>query len=278
MSANPLSEVLPWDLVALGYVDEVQPVFEKWAKDSFLRVSPKADDKVIDIACGPGTVSLLLAPLVRHIEALDFSPAMIAALNRRIAELGIANIVPKVCDCNRLACPDGTFDLAFSQFGLMFFPDRQTGFNEMFRVLKPGGRAAVYSWAPLAESESMSAVMGALEAAFPETRPKDDAPKTIVSGLDDPAVFEREMKASGFQSVSIERVKHSFPVMNPRQFWEGMVRGSAPVTLMKSRVDPVKWRAAEEVAVHWLENRLGDRTKLYSTAFLGSGMKSNGDR
>jgi hypothetical protein len=121
----------------------------------------------------------------------------------------------------------------------------------------------------------MSAMMGALHEAFPETKPTENDNKTIVSGLDNPTVFEQEMKTAGFVDVNIERIRHSFPVENPIQFWKSMVKGSAPVTLLKSRTDPVKWQKREKIAVAWLAQHLGDSVKLYSTAFLATGFKSD---
>ena len=79
----------------------------------------------------------------------------------------------------------------------MFFRDRRNGLQEMFRVLVPGGRAAVYSWAPMPESPALSALMGALQEAFPETAPKQDENESIVRGLDNPEAFEQEMKEAG---------------------------------------------------------------------------------
>lgn len=77
---NPLSSVEPWNIVVDGYVTDTQPIFELWAQDSFNKVNPKKTVNVIDVACGPGTVSLMLADKVNKIKALDFSPKMIEHL------------------------------------------------------------------------------------------------------------------------------------------------------------------------------------------------------
>ena len=124
MTVNPLSTVEPWDLVTDGYVQELIPVFQKWTRDSLKQVPLKSTDAVIDIACGPGTVSLLVAPMVNNVTALDFSEEMINALRGQIDRSGITNIDARNCDCQALPFEDEQFDAAFSQFGLMFFPDR----------------------------------------------------------------------------------------------------------------------------------------------------------
>ncbi len=272
MVKNKLSEVGPWDLVADGYVSEIVPVFEKWAMDSIRRVQPRQEDVVIDVAAGPGTVALLLSPIVSKVVALDFSSKMMAQLDRQVCARGIKNIMTRVCDCQLLPYEDNVFDLGFSQFGLMFFPDRFQGFREMYRVLKPGGKAAVYSWAPIKESSAMTMMMGALFAGFPETKPKETETKTIVHGLDDLDTFRSEMSLAGFWDIKFEEITHSFPVREPEDFWISMVKGSAPVTMMKNDTSPEEWVRREEICVQYLRDHMGKDT-LTSKAYLAIGIK-----
>src|ERR1700757_4390129 len=59
----------------------VAHVFEPWARDTVQRLSPKKGSTVLDIACGPGTVTFLLAEAVGptgKVIATDISPAMLA--------------------------------------------------------------------------------------------------------------------------------------------------------------------------------------------------------
>jgi len=269
--AGILSTEKPWNLVAQGYTTEVKPTFELWAQDAIDRLNPQKSDLVIDIACGPGTVSLLLADSVKQVNGYDFSPKMIEQFQNEINEKEIENISVEFCDCQKLSNKNDTFDLAISQFGLLFFPDRAAGFSEMYRVLKPGGKGAVYSWAPIEESTAMAMMMGALQAGFPQ--PKADTAETVeLDGLDSDDVFIREMSSVGFRYVTLERIRHSFPVSSPEAFWKSMVKGSAPITLMKASVDEASWKIGEEKALKYLRENLGSE-ELYSTAILGIGTK-----
>lgn len=63
------------------------------------------------------------------------------------------------------------FDAAFSMFGLMFFPDKVRGLKEIHRVLKPKGKIAVSSWAPISNSILMQCLFGALRKANPDIPP-----------------------------------------------------------------------------------------------------------
>lgn len=267
-----LSEVMPWDLVADGYVEETMPVFEKWARDGIKRVQPGQDHIVIDIATGPGTVALLLSPMVQKVVALDFSKNMIEHLNAAIKKRNIKNIVTGICDCQALPYEDNAFDRAFSQFGLMFFPDRIKGFKEMQRVLKPGGKAAVYSWAPVSDSTAMSMMMKALAAGFPEIAAKETRSKAIAFGLDDLDVFRSEMAQAGFKDIVFEPIVHEYPRFDPEGFWRRMYKGSAPVMAMKNATDPKTWVEREKVCIEYLRAHLPGHP-LSSKAYLGIGIK-----
>lgn len=273
MATNPLSEVTPWDVVSEGYVSETMPIFELWAQDSFDRINIRPDFNVLDMATGPGTVAVKISSLVNSVLALDFSSQMIEQLKQRIAQAQISNITIEQCDCQKLFSDNNSFDLAFSQFGLMFFPNRQAGFNEMYRVLKPGGKGIVYSWAPMEQSPAMQMMIGALFAGFPEARPIDTGNKDIVKGLDDLDTFYMEMEQAGFTNVKIESITHTFPVQSVEQFWQSMVKGSAPITMMKKQKSKTEWIEKEKVSIRFLEENLTEKS-LASTAYLAIGEKA----
>ncbi|MEN8140569.1 MAG: class I SAM-dependent methyltransferase [Thermodesulfobacteriota bacterium] len=56
------------------------------------RMAPEPHWRVLDVGCGPGTLALPLAPLVKEVTALDFSPAMLEQLADRQQAAGISNI------------------------------------------------------------------------------------------------------------------------------------------------------------------------------------------
>jgi ubiquinone/menaquinone biosynthesis C-methylase UbiE len=272
VAQNVLSEVMPWDIVADGYVEETAPVFVKWAKDAIGRVQPSREHVAIDIATGPGTVALELAPMVRKVVALDFSKNMIAHLKKKIETNRISNMVAEVCDCQSLAFPDNSFDRAFSQFGLMFFPDRVKGFKEMHRVLKRGGKAAIYSWAPISESSAMTLMMGALAVGFPQAQKKEFGDKKVVFGLDNLDVFRSEMEQAGFKEIVFESITHTYPQTDPESFWKRMVKGSAPIVLMKNTLEPAIWTEREKACIEYLRKNMPNHPTS-STAYLGIGVK-----
>lgn len=268
---NPMSTPEPWSLVAEGYVTETQPAFAQFCRAALERVDYRGKGKVLDVACGPGTLSLLIQSDANEIHAIDFSPGMLACFEREIARRGIANIRTYHMDGQQLDFPDNEFDWAFSIFGLLFFPDRPKGFRELWRTLKPGARAAVTSWAPVSESTAMQAMFGAMGAAFPK---KPEANSTKVLTLEDPENFRNEMQHAGFTDVTVTPFDGYWPVNDVETFLDSMVRGSAPITLLKNQLGEAAWAEKHAIMLAFLRENLKTLpATLNSRAWIGTGTK-----
>jgi len=114
-----------------------------WKRALVTRLPRDAGDapRALDLACGTGDLSLLLArrfPAGR-VEGLDLSPAMLARARRR---RGAGAIHFHLGDLGRLPYPDASFRLVTGGYALRNAPDLRQCLREVFRVLAPGGTAA----------------------------------------------------------------------------------------------------------------------------------------
>lgn len=268
---SPLSTPHVWNDVAAGYAEEVAPILEHYARDA-LRLAHLPDRAhILDVAAGPGTLALLAAAdvNVEKVVALDFAQEMVQELERRIAASGVSNIEVIRANGQTLPFEEGRFDSVFSMFGLIFFPDRPAGFREGYRVLKPGGRAVVSSWAQLGEVPLLSACFGALGDALPEVPFGDEK-----APLAEVADFRDEMAGAGFADVAIQTVQHTIYVPSVSAFWEANERSSAPLSLLRKIVDAEEWAELGATVVHRLEREFG-RGPIESTwpAYIGVGTR-----
>ncbi|MGK8521396.1 class I SAM-dependent methyltransferase [Nocardia asteroides] len=269
MSANPLAVAEPWNLVADGYAEFAPAIMGPFSARALEFVSLTPESRIVDVAAGPGTLSLLAAPHVAQVEAIDFSEPMIARLAKDAAAAGLANIRARVGDGQALPYESDQFDAGFSLFGLMFFPERARGFAELFRVLRPGGTAVVSSWAPIADSPLMRMMFGALAAADPNIQ----EPQPNFLSLENPEVFESEMRGAGFEAVSIQRHSIALTFDGPEDMWETMVRSSAPLELMRHNVTAEVWARRAAVMKAFLAEKYRPNSPLSTTAYLGIGHK-----
>ncbi len=269
-NTNPLSAAEPWNLVADGYAETNMRVFELFAEEAIAASQIKPGATVLDVACGPGTLALKVARTASKVHGIDFSESMLAIFTKKIEQAGLRNIELHCGDAQALPYADQTFDAAFSMFGLMFFPDRKRGFAEIYRTLKPGGSIAVTSWAPVDQSPAMQTMFGALRAIKPDL----PQPQRSVTTLENPEVFKQEMQDAGFHNVEIRSITKAFPVTTLPEFWTNMVKGSAPLQMMKKGLGEALWREKEKLALAWLEETLPAlKGPLTSDAWLGIGVK-----
>jgi SAM-dependent methyltransferase len=262
---SPLASPEPWDLVAEGYVAENLLAFEAFAREA-LRLVPATGD-VLDVAAGPGSLALQAAQTARSVQAIDFAPAMLAALNARAAAAGIRNVEARVGDGQALPFADGTFDAAYSMFGLIFFPDRARGLREMARVLRPGGRAVVASWPPSDRLPVFAALFGAMKAELPGSG-VGNAPAALGTADE----MRAELMTDGFASVDVHEHTFSAGDTDAAGIWRSFSRGGAPAVLMRKKMGEQGFAAFSERIVARLEEALGTGpVEMKLTALLGVG-------
>ena len=124
----------------------------------------KPGDRVIDVACGTGALTLAAAERAGSggaVVGLDANPDMLVVARRKPA--GIEWIE---ATAEALPMPDQSFDAVVSQFGMMFFDRPPAALSEMMRVLRPGGRLAVAVCDALDNSPGYSALAGLLDRLF----------------------------------------------------------------------------------------------------------------
>lgn len=139
-------------------------LFQEWAPRVAQMANIQDEDQILDVACGTGVVARHIAQLSHKnlsITGLDINPGMLAVASHRAPairwETGPAEAIP---------FDDNTFNIVVSQFGLMFFEDRERAINEMVRVLKPNGTLVSAVWGSLEMTPGYDALVKILDRLF----------------------------------------------------------------------------------------------------------------
>ena len=106
-------------------------------------------DRVLDVACGTGLVTLPAAEAVGpagSVLGTDISDEMVRSVQDAASARGLAQVSARRMDAERLLVPDAAFDVALCALGLMYVPDPLQALREIRRVLRPGGRVALAVW------------------------------------------------------------------------------------------------------------------------------------
>ena len=184
----------------------VPRVFNPFADVLLDAVGVAAGLDVLDVACGPGTVSRRVAERVGpsgRVTGCDQSPAMLEVAAAKPALQDAAPITYRCWPADALDVADDAFDLAFCQQGLQFFPDRLGALAELRRVLKPGGRAGVAVWCAIEEC----GFWDGLATAVGEVLGKEAEIGFRMGpwGLPEADELRRLFDAAGFDDVEITR-------------------------------------------------------------------------
>ena len=137
-----------WDRAAAHYerfwAAQLQPARDALLVSAALRLG----ERVLDVACGTGLVTLRAAELVGTTGAVvgtDLSETMVQTTRAEAALRGI-DVQVLHMNAERLEFPDASFDIALCALGLMYVPDPRRALAEMLRVVKPGGRVVASVW------------------------------------------------------------------------------------------------------------------------------------
>ncbi|MFH8973476.1 class I SAM-dependent methyltransferase [Streptomyces sp. NPDC017890] len=112
---------------------------------AYLLGSLKPHMRVLDIGCGPGTITADLAELVPdgHVTGVDRAPEIVERARATAAERGLANTDFAVADVHALDYPDDTFCVVHAHQVLQHVGDPVRALREMRRVTRPNGIIAV---------------------------------------------------------------------------------------------------------------------------------------
>jgi len=218
---------IPQELVEAGRGYEnlfVPALFEQWTKHLIYGAGIQEGSHVLDVACGTGVLArnaLSRTGSSGRIVGADPAPGMLAAAKE--IEPGIDWIL---CSAEALHLDDDAFDCVVSQFGMMFFADRQKSADEMFRVLKPGGSLAIAVWNSVDRNPAYADIIEVLEEQVGTAAA--DALRLPYS-LGNTDVVTTVLDNSGFTGISVETKIETARFPSPRHMVEAELRGWLPL-------------------------------------------------
>lgn len=174
--------------------------------------APQPGEHVLDIGCGSGTTVLALAARVGphgHVLGADIALPSVARACERIAAAGLRHAEVIGADVATHPFVAGSFDLAFSRLGVMFFHDPTAAFANVHRAMKPTGRLALAVFRLASENAWPSAPVAAVQHLLPPMPPPvPDEPGMFSWG--DPARVQRILEDAGFHEVALMPVNLAY--------------------------------------------------------------------
>jgi SAM-dependent methyltransferase len=229
-------------------------------------VGAQPGTRLLDLACGPGTVASEARRRGAEVTGVDFSRAML--LRARAAVPGTRGWVTGRSE--RLPIRDGRFEALASNFGLLHFADPTRAIAEAARVLRPGGRAAFTIWG--AGAVGLRLIPEALEALH-LTPPLPPAPGFFAYA--EPGALRRAFEENGFDSAEERTISGFADLASPGEYWRMFLDGSARTRAGLLALAP---EDRERVRTHVLgrlaEYRTSHGLQVPVTAVLGTAGRS----
>lgn len=231
-----------WDK-ASEYYERSWEAQLKPAHELLLEVSQiKQGETVLDIAAGTGLITFPMATQVGasgKIIATDISDEMVKIGTALCDENGISNVEFLQMDAEQLTLADGQFDLVTCALGLMYFPDPDRAIVEMYRTLKPGGRAVAAVWG------------SRRKCGWAEIFPIVDARVNtdvcpMFFNLGESEVLSYPFKNAGFTDIKLTKIDTQLTYSSAEEACEAAFLGG-PVAMAYARFDePTRLEAKSE--------------------------------
>jgi SAM-dependent methyltransferase len=164
-------------------------------------------EAILDIGCGTGQTTLELAERVGGsgtVLGVDISGPMLDLARRRSAAAGLAQARFEQGDAQTRRFAQGSFDLVFSRFGVMFFADPIAAFGNLRRALRRQGRLVFVCWRQARDNEWVTVPMAATFQHLPRPpAPEPGAPGEFAFA--DRDRVQAILAAAGFADIRIEK-------------------------------------------------------------------------
>jgi len=219
-----------WDTWVMNFL-------KKSGDDIISRLELKNNDVVLDVATGTGEPGLSIAGIVKNgkVVGQDLSDKMLALARAHAEARGIKNYETKNCDISDLPFPDKTFDAVSCRMGYMFFPDMLKASQEIYRVLKPGGRFATAVWGPAEKNFWITSIMGPISKNLELPPPVPGAPGMFRCA--NAEQMKKIFETAGFKNVEVKEKSDKGEAESFEMYWQYMNDVAAPVVSALSKAD-----------------------------------------
>lgn len=146
---NAWLEEQGWNERAAAYANRIDGLLHapeqqhQWSRRLQSMLGEASGLKVLDIGTGSGFLAVPLTRLGHRVTGLDFSEKMVRIATEKTSSMGLDSVFVRG-RAEKLPFADGEFDAIVSRHLLHYLSNRRLVLEEWLRVLKPGGRIAIW--------------------------------------------------------------------------------------------------------------------------------------
>jgi enediyne biosynthesis protein CalE5 len=266
--------------------NRVSSAWEKWDAWLDVRMEPCSrhlldrarlapGQRVLDLGSGTGHPAISAAQRIGpsgQVTCVDIAEEMLEVAQRKAEKLGLKQVDFRRSDIASLSFETGHFDAVTSRFCLMFHPELDRTLQEVYRVLKPGGRLATAVWAAREKNPYITLPMGVLKE-YIEMPPADPTVPGIFY-LERPGDLLGRLKTAGFTDLQEEEVPIEGVFSSGKEYLECLREMAAPLQGLFEKIPLEKRAEAEDKMIQAAERfRRGDDVRIPGVALAVSAIK-----
>jgi SAM-dependent methyltransferase len=231
-----------WSMVAPDWGDLIADIDRQLGRPAqwmIEAVSLQPGEQVLELAGGPGTLSLMAADAVGEagrVICSDFAEPMVDTARHRVEGDGRGNVECRVMDAQAIDLPDGVVDVVLCRMGYMLMGDPATALRESARVLRPGGRLALAVWSEAAANPWARVPMAAIVEHLGAPPPPPGSPG--LWALADEAELRRLLGDAGLGDIRTERLDDRVTYDSPEDWLATTARLAGPIRVLFANLDP----------------------------------------
>lgn len=213
-------------------------------------------ERVLELACGPGTLSMRAASAVGpsgQVICSDFSEAMVTVARERLRNEGVSGVEFRVMDAEAMDLPDASVDAVACRMGYMLMAEPETALRETARVLAAGGRLALAVWATPDANPWAALSFQAIASEIDLPAPAPDAPG--LWSLADEERLRSALEGAGLSSIRMQTLQDTVEFDSAEGWIETTRRLAGPLRALFANLD--------DEARSRIEDRMREAAKPY---------------
>lgn len=252
---------------ASDYFDDPALSFwNRYGQNTINQLALSLGDRVLDVCCGSGASAIPAAVHVGftgYVLGVDIAESLLELARKKSQQQGLKNIEFRCADFENLNLPRASFDAVVCVFGIFFVPDMLTAIQELWQLVRPGGKLAITSWGEIVFEPANQAFWQIIRSERPELY-KEFTPWDRIRN---PASLQKLLAEAGATQIEVVARADMHELSTPEDWWTMIMGGGIRGTIeqldlaAKERVRQANLQFLQDNAVHAL-----DVTVLYAVA------------
>lgn len=249
--SNKIKVATTYNYAADHFDDAPLAFWDSSGRRTIERLALKSGSIVLDVGCGTGASAIPAAQAVGaegKVIGVDLAEKLLEQARTKAAQHQLQNIEFRLGDMTDLGFPDNYFDAVISVFSIFFVPNMAELVQELWRMVKPGGKLAITTWG----HSFFEPVYSVWREAVRIERPDLYSAFNPWDRISLPEQLQSLLQNSGITNAEIVPESRSQPFKSPQDWWT-IVLGSG----LRGTIDEMDAATATRIrdrCVEWISD------------------------